>query len=312
MEFEYKLTRGKWDNEAIYEPNVLPQNRKLKVIKDELVKVNIVDWLDMMKFTGGITGLVKYHRAFPGKHLNYKRDIIVLLPASYESASQKRYPVLYMHDGQNIIDPRTSFTKVDWGIDETVAKLVNENKIPELIVVGIYNSPDRVQEYSDSDLGNAYMEFIINELKPFIDTTYRTLPDRQNTTTMGSSMGGLISFLLVWKHSEVFSQAGCLSTWFPFDKGKAYMMVNKYTGPKKNIRIYLDHGDVGMEKEAIASNQKMKNLLLKKGFVLGKDLDYYWAKGTEHNEAAWAQRLSRPVLFLFGKQSPNSQLQTPN
>ena len=123
---------------------------------------------------------------------------------------------------------------------------------------------------------------------------------------MGSSMGGLISFLLVWKHDDVFSKAACLSTWFPIVENRAYDMVDNFEGPKKNIKIYLDHGDKGMENESVEPTQKMRDLLIEKGFELGKDLDYFWDKGAEHTESAWAARLSRPVLFLFGN-STSSQ-----
>ncbi len=295
-QFEYKITRGKWENEAVYLKDEFPINQKLNVTKDETVNLQIIDWVDLAQLKtispppptiqGGITGEVEYHRNFPSKKLHYLRDLIVLLPPSYHKNTQKHYPVLYMHDGQNVIDPRTSYTKVDWGIDETVDKLYKERKMQEILVVGIYNSPDRMTEYSDTSIGNDYMDFLIQEVKPFIDSTYRTLPDRENTATMGSSMGGLISFLLVWKHSDIFSKAACLSTWFPADNGKAYDMVENDNGSKKDIKIYLDHGDKGMEAVAVQPNQKMRDLLIKKGFILGKDLDYYYAKGAEHNESA--------------------------
>lgn len=307
MPFEYKITRGSWDKEAVYQKGVFPHNQILTVAQADTVKVKVVDWLDKVPelavrpIQGGITGTVEYLRNFPSVKLRYTRDIIILFPPDYYKNTHKRYPVLYMHDGQNVIDPRTSLTKVDWGIDETVDKLYKEGKMQEIIVVGIYNSPDRLTEYSDSPVGNDYMDFLIHELKPFIDSKYRTLPDRKNTATMGSSMGGLISFLLVWKHSDVFSKAACLSTWFPNDNDKAYKMVENYQGPKKDIKIYLDHGDRGMESVAVEPVQRMRDLLIQKGFIPGKDLDYYYAKGAEHNEASWAARLSRPVLFLFGK-----------
>jgi predicted alpha/beta superfamily hydrolase len=314
LPFEYKITRGKWENEAVYLKDSFPVNQKLNVTKEETVHLAIIDWVDLTQLKiipppppmiqGGITGEVEYHRDFPSIKLRYSRDLIVLLPPGYHKNTKKHYPVLYMHDGQNVIDPRTSFTKVAWGIDKTVDKLYKEGKMQEIIVVGVYNSPDRLTEYSDSSVGNDYMDFLIHEVKPFIDSTYRTLPDRENTATMGSSLGGLISFLLVWKHSDVFSKAACLSSSFSFAGEKTYDMVENYTGPKKDIKIYLDHGDKGLESMAVQPNQKMRDLLISKGFTLGKDLDYYYAKGGEHNESAWAARLTRPVLFLFGKNNP--------
>ncbi len=113
---------------------------------------------------------------------------------------------------------------------------------------------------------------------------------------MGSSMGGLISFLIAWKHPDVFSKAGCLSSSFYYNKDKILKMVKNYRGKKKNIQIYIDHGEDGLEK-----GQKMFSLLTEKGYIIGTDIDYYYAPGAAHNENAWAERLERPLLFFFGK-----------
>ena len=301
--FEYKITRGKWEKEAIYEKDTFSTNQKLFINGPTKAKLDIYNWIDFTPLKSNITGIVKYHKDFAGKGLNYKRDIIVLLPDSYNENRKKRYPVLYMHDGQNIADPATSFTKVAWGVDKTTKKLAKEGTIPEVIVVGIGNSPDRVQEYSNNVLGKAYMTFIIKELKPFIDSTYRTLPDRENTAVMGSSMGGLISFYLVWRHPQVFSKAGCLSTWFVADKDIPYDLVQSDLSPMKNIKIYLDHGDKGMEEAAVESNIRMRDLLISKGYTLGKDLYYFYDQGAPHHESAWSARLDKPLTFLFGSES---------
>jgi predicted alpha/beta superfamily hydrolase len=243
-----------------------------------------------------IIGDVRYHRSFYSSCLDNKRDVIVWLPPSYNENLKKYYPVLYMHDGQNIMDPKTSYTGIDWRVDETLTRLIKENKIKETIVIGVYNTEDRLDEYSDSEIGGNYISFLIEELKPFIDSEYRTLTDKNNTAVMGSSMGGLISFLIAWNHSEVFSKAGCMSSSFYYNHGKAIKMVKNYSGPKKNIKIYLDHGE-----DALAEGQKMFCLLTKKGYFIGSDIDYYNASGAMHNEKAWADRLERPLLFFFKK-----------
>jgi predicted alpha/beta superfamily hydrolase len=256
------------------------------------------------KFTGkekapgriGIIGKVKYHKKFYSNHLRNKRDIIIWLPQGYDEDRQKSYPVLYMHDGQNLMNPKTSYAGMDWRVDETLTGLIKQDKIEKVIVVGIYNTPDRLEEYSDSEKGIRYIRFIIDELKPFIDSTYRTLSDRKNTAVIGSSMGGLVSFLMVWNHPEVFSKAGCLSSSFYYHADKVIEMVKKYSGHKKNIKIYIDHGEDGLVK-----SQKMFSALTANGFIIGTDIDYYYAPGAEHNENAWAERLERPLLFLFKK-----------
>lgn len=243
-----------------------------------------------------VTGKVHYHRKFGSSLLGNERDIFVWLPPSYSAQPEKRYPVLYMHDGQNLIDPSTSFAGRDWQVDETVSKLIKEGKLKEIIVVGINNTASRLDEYSDSEKGNNYLKFLIEELKPFIDSGYRTLTDSRNNAVMGSSMGGLISFLAAWKHPEVFSMAGCMSSSFYYDNDKVFKVLNNYNNPPKGLRIYIDHGEDGLVR-----GQKMFAALSQMGFIIGTNLDYYYAPGAEHNEAAWAERLERPLLFFFGR-----------
>lgn len=244
-----------------------------------------------------IVGKVEYHKAVFSPILNNKRDIVVWLPTSYNPIKnpEKRYPVLYMHDGQNIMDPKTAYVGKDWRVDETVLKLIRQKKIKEIIVVGIYNSPDRLDEYSWSEKGQNYLKFIVAELKPFIDSAYKTLSDKDNTAIMGSSMGGLISFYAAWHYPEVFSMAGCMSSSFYYNNDRSIKQVEEYTGPKKHVMFYIDHGEDGNVR-----GQRMFVELSKKGYIIGQDIDYYYAPGAEHNEREWAARLERPLIFFFG------------
>lgn len=242
-----------------------------------------------------IIGKVEYHKNFYSKALNNKRDIIVWLPPNYKKEKQKRFPVLYMHDGQNIMDPKTAYLGVDWQIDETASRLIKTGKMQEFLIIGIYNTPERLEEYSDSPKGKNYMRFIVEQLKPFIDKYYRTLPDKEFTATMGSSMGGLISFLLAWNYPDVFGKAACLSSSFYYDNDKAIEMVKNYNGEKKKIKIYIDHGEDGLPR-----GQKMFCELSQKSYLIGTDIDYFYAPGADHTESEWAKRLERPLLFFFG------------
>ncbi len=242
-----------------------------------------------------IVGEIRYHKNFKSEFLQNERDIIVWLPPGYNNDAERKFPVLYMHDGQNILNPKTSFAGMDWRVDETATKLIKGNKLEEIIIVGIYNTPDRLEEYSDSIKGNNYLKFIIEELMPFINSNYKTKTDKKNTGIMGSSMGGLISFLAVWKFPDVFGKAACLSSSFYYDDEKAIKMVKDYKSEKKKIKIYIDHGEDGLPR-----GQKMFCALSEKGFIIGTDIDYFYAPGAEHTENAWAERLERPLLFLFG------------
>lgn len=243
-----------------------------------------------------VIGNVDYHREIYSRILDNKRDFFVWLPAGYDDNPSKRYPVLYMHDGQNLIDPKTSFAGKDWQVDEALTRLIAEYKIKEIIVVGINNSGERLEEYSDSEKGEKYRKFLIEELKAFVDSKYRTLSDNKNTAIMGSSMGGLASFLMVWKHPEVFSMAGCMSSSFYYNDDKVFKMLDEYTQPKKHIKFYIDHGEDGLVR-----GQKMFCKLTQMGYVIGTDLDYFYAPKAEHNESEWAKRLERPLIFFFGK-----------
>ncbi len=246
--------------------------------------------------TIGIIGNVEFHREVYSAILQNKRDFFVWLPPGYEDNLVKKYPVLYMQDGQNLIDPKTSYAGKDWQVDETVSRLISEYKIKEIIIVGIYNTNDRLEEYSDSEKGEKYRRFIIEELKAFIDSKYRTLSDSNSTAIMGSSMGGLASFLLAWKHPEVFSMAGCLSSSFYYNDDKVFKMIDDYEGLKKHIKVYIDHGEDGLIR-----GQRMFCKLTQLGYVVGTDLDYFYAPKAEHNETEWAKRLERPLIFFFGK-----------
>jgi predicted alpha/beta superfamily hydrolase len=243
-----------------------------------------------------VIGKVKYHKESYSHNLENKRDFFVWLPQGYEENPTKRYPVLYMHDGQNLIDPKTSYAGKDWQVDETVTRLIKEYRIKEIIVVGIYNTNDRLEEYSDSEKGEKYRRFLIEELKVFIDSKYRTLTDSNNTALMGSSMGGLASFLMTWKHPEVFSMAGCMSSSFYYNDDKVFKMIDEYEGPKKHIKIYIDHGEDGLVR-----GQRMFCKLTQMGYVIGTDLDYFYVPKAEHNETEWAKRLERPLIFFFGR-----------
>jgi predicted alpha/beta superfamily hydrolase len=243
-----------------------------------------------------VIGNVEYHREIYSRILESKRDFFVWLPPGYELNPSKHYPVLYMHDGQNLIDPKTAYSGKDWLVDETVTRLIKEYKIKEIIVVGINNSEERLEEYSDTEKGERYQKFIIEELKAFVDSKYRTLSDNNNTAVMGSSMGGLASFLIAWEHPEVFSMAGCMSSSFYYNDDKVFKMLDEYTGPKKHIKFYIDHGEDGLVR-----GQRMFCKLTQMGYVIGTDLDYFYAPKAEHNETEWAKRLERPLIFFFGK-----------
>lgn len=299
---EYKFTKGSWGSEAVNSTGATPPNYRLSIFKDTTIEITIDNWKNSFAYSSPlqVTGQVKYFRNVEGQGIK-PRDVVVWLPPDYDKNKKKKYPVLYMHDGQNIVDPKTASFGVDWQVDETADSLIKQNRIKEIIIVGIYNTKDRTPEYSYSEKGYAYMDFIIKKLKPMIDSNFRTLKDRQNTATMGSSMGGLISLMLIWEHTDVFSMAGCLSPAFKIDQFNYLPYIEKYKGKKKNIKLYIDNGGKGLEKALLPGIKETLNLLNKKGYKTGKEILWFYDEYAEHNEAAWANRVWKPLLFMFGK-----------
>lgn len=302
---EYKFTKGSWNKEALSSDWKVPPNNMLEITKDTVISFIISKWKDDIPsenhalFKGQITGTVKYFHNMKGKGIK-PRDIIVWLPPSYLKSPQERYPVLYMQDGQNLFDPKTSAFGIDWQLDESADSLIKAKAIKEIIIVGIYNTPDRNIEYLDTKLGHEYMNFVVNNLKPFIDKNFRTLPDRENTAIGGSSAGGLISFLLLWDYPDIFSKAACLSPAFHIEYINIIPGILNYKGKRKNIRIYLDVGTENLDARLKPGVDEMVRVLESKGYKLGKDFEYFVAEGASHNEAAWAKRNWRYLEFLFG------------
>lgn len=238
---------------------------------------------------------------------NY-RDIVAALPPGYPSGGG-RYPVVYMHDGQNLFDPTTSYAG-DWGLIPVLAALAAEGV--EAIVVGIPNrGRRRSYEYSPfrdrihgGGGGDRYLAFLIETIKPLVDASFRTLPARTHTVVAGSSMGGLISLYALFRHPEVFGAAGALSPalWFA-DRALLGWVAATPTGSAG--RVHLDIG-VGEGAEAVADVRALRDLLLTRGLREGPGggLSYVEEPEAEHEEAAWGRRFRAALPFLLGIEEP--------
>lgn len=225
--------------------------------------------------------------------LSNRRDVLVWLPDSY-TASERRYPVLYMQDGQNLFDQHTSFGGVEWGVDETMQTLGGEGL--EAIVVGLYHAgPDRIAEYNpfaDPPKGGLrYLEFLTATIKPMIDHDFRTLTDRAYTGIMGSSMGGLISLYAFFRRPDVFGLVGALSPALWIARGGISTYIRHARAPQG--RIYLDNGTRENNAEGLSQ------LLVEKGYRLDETLKYVKEEGGQHTESAWARRLPEALRFLL-------------
>lgn len=298
---QYKFTLGTWKSEALTQNGSVPPNSILTINNDTTVVSHIDKWKSRVASAVNhkIAGIVEYFQSVGGKVIR-PRDVIVWLPPSYTTDKKKRYPVLYMQDGQNLFDPSTSFAGVDWQLDEAADSLIKVRAIKEIIIVGIYNTPDRTLEYNDTKLGHAYTKFAVNRLKPFIDRKFRTLRGRGNTAVGGSSMGALISLMLAWDYSKIFSKVVCLSPAFHVDNIDYVARVKGYEGPRKRLSIYVDVGTKELDSLLEPGAKEMVNVLRQKVYDPGKELEFYVADGAAHNEAAWSKRNWRYLEFLFG------------
>ena len=302
---EYKYTLGSWRFEGANDNGRPLPNFSITAEKDTVVDNVILIWTKdrNLEVSGQITGTLKHHRQMQGEGI-LPRDVIVWLPPDYDH-SKKRYPVLYMHDGQNIVDPYTSAFGVDWEIDETCTRLIEDKVITPLIVVGIYNTEERAVEYAHGTKGSAYMKFIAEVLKPFIGTNYRTNPSRNNTFIGGSSLGGLCAFMLAWEFPHVFSKALCISPAFKYKKEDGSVdvdyvqIVRESKRPKKRIFFYMDIGNDRIDKMLQPGVDEMISALREKGFKRDRDYVFIYDENAAHSEVDWAKRFPNAIRLFF-------------
>jgi predicted alpha/beta superfamily hydrolase len=261
--------------------------------------------------TASLTGTIKYHHDFESKVRKNKRNITVWLPPGYDVEPNRRYPVLYMHDGQNIFDGMTSYIpNKEWRVDECATGLINAKLIEPIIIVGIDNAGmERGDEYLPIQItfgttktggkADEYGDMMMTEIMPMINKTYRTKTGAANTALCGSSFGGVITCYLGLKHTDAFSKLGIVSpsVWV----GNRYLvdMVKKLPS-KTNQRVWIDMGTsegMGAVKDCDALAAAMRG----KGWRDGKDLAYYVDGYALHNEEAWARRMNAILLFLYRK-----------
>ncbi|MFP2996468.1 alpha/beta hydrolase-fold protein [Spongiivirga sp. MCCC 1A20706] len=266
-------------------------------------------------------------------HENFKSEIVqsrnveVFLPSGYDQNASTPYHVLYMHDGQNVFNPKTSYTKIDWGVDETIDSLMGIGAIEKTIVVAPWNTvktrfieymPAQPKEATDNDqarkalkenfggdklLSDEYLEFLVNELKPFIDKTYNVSTKTEDTFIMGSSMGGLISLYAISKYPEVFGAAGCVSTHWPVPMiGNAYISTLPKSLPDpKTHKIYFDYGTETLDAQYEPFQQKVDQMMLDKGYIKNENWVTKKFEGADHSEKSWSARVHIPILFMLAK-----------
>ena len=252
-----------------------------------------------------LSGDFKTHEAFHSQFLEWDHTLIVFRPPGYDADQARRYPVLYLHDGQNVFDQATSVGQ-EWRVDETAMGLIAGGAVEPLIIVGIYNTGEhRVEEYTPTpDLekkqggkADLYGRMLIEEIKPFIDREYRTRPDAGSTGLGGSSLGGLLTIHLGIRHPGVFTRLAALSPSVWWDNKIIVREVNELP-TKLPLKIWLDAG-TGEGEKVVNDARELRDALLTKGWTEGQDLSYMEAAGAQHNEASWAGRVDSVLKYLF-------------
>jgi predicted alpha/beta superfamily hydrolase len=255
-----------------------------------------------------LSGDFRLHHNFKSEFLEEKRSFIVYLPPGYDPRAARRYPTLYLHDGQNVFDKATSVGE-EWRVDETAQALITAGEIEPLIMVGIYNTGEhRISEYTPTTLpgkggglADCYGRMLVEEIKPLIDRKYKTLPGAGSTGMAGSSLGGLLTIHLGLRYPTVFSRLAVLSPSVWWDQRMILGEVDSLPA-KLPIRIWLDAGTAEGE-EVIRDSRALKEALVKKGWVEGQDLAYHEAEGGQHNEASWAGRVGLFLKFLYSRKA---------
>lgn len=242
--------------------------------------------------------------------LNNDRNLHIYLPPSYYKNIDKKYPVLYVQDGKSIFE-LSDWSKESLEMHITADKLISEGKIEEIIIVGIDNiGQDRASEYAHwngIDMGKPitakglqYEDFVINDVKPFVDKNFRTLPNRENTALVGASLGGLATFNIGFRHAEVFSKLAMLSPYLGWGDGRLYKMIEEGSyKEKKPLKMWVDVGSKESEFVDMAAYGIL--LLYNNSYKYLDELVAYEAPGGEHSERFWAERVEPVLIYFYGE-----------
>jgi predicted alpha/beta superfamily hydrolase len=225
--------------------------------------------------------------------LNRQHSLRVYLPPGYDENTCRTFSVMYMQDGRNLFFPQEAFMGQDWGVDDRLALLNGMNAIVQMMIVGIF-SEARMQEYTSPGYEN-YGRSVVEEVKPYIDSHFRTRPGPSATGVMGSSLGGVVSFYMGWQWPEVFGNVGCLSSTFTHKDNLVERVLRE---ERRNSRFYLDSGWPGDNYEV---GLAMAVALAERGYRYGHDFMYFAFPNAEHSERDWGQRLHLPFQFFAGR-----------
>lgn len=272
---------------------------------------------DQQRVEGPLTGDIRFHEV-SSKILRGTREIVVYLPPGYAAEAQWDYPYALLHDGQNIFDSRSAVFGVEWGVDETAERLITDQEIKPVILVAIYNTPQRINEYTpfpDADHGGGkaelYKAFILRELIPFLEDRYTLSKRTEERAVIGSSLGALASLYLGWSSPDTFGYIGALSPSLWWGCRGFITAIGGGPTPLSRPRIWLDAGtsetDTDRNQNGVPDLlddlRTFRAVLLNHGYRLDDDLAYREIEGATHDEKSWSGRIADVLKFMFGKPS---------
>lgn len=244
------------------------------------------------------------------------RDVLVYLPPGYSDHGGYSYPYAILQDGQNVFDAKTAVFGVEWGVDETAETLIVNQKIAPIILVAVYNSPERIVEYTpipDPQNGGggaaAYETFLLEELLPFLEATYSLSRRAEERAVIGSSLGGLLALHLGWRHPKQFGLVGAMSPSLWWARRGVITAMAGCPPPDPLPRIWLDGGTHETDTDENGNGvpdllddlRTMRAVLLAQGYQLDKNFTYLEVEGGEHNEASWSARVGDVLKAFFPK-----------
>jgi len=295
MTYGYKVTRGTWSTVERGPDDTDMPNRELRPEEDQTVRIKVATWVDRGQSIPGritLTGDIRMHKLFPSDILGNERTLIVFVPAGYDEPANaaKQYPVLYMNDGQNLMDASTSFNGLEWRVDETITRLIEAGQLQPTIVVGIYNTPDREAEFTpgsgEAARGDAYANFVAEEVKPFIDETYRTRPTSEATGIGGGGHGAVIAVHTARQHPSVFGKLLAFDPW--------------QWGGQRDMLAELGEADELMAGVRAVTDESDLAAMLRDAGVADAALRVIDAAPEANREPDWADRFGDAVRFLYG------------
>ncbi len=300
----FLVTLGRWREVECYRGGDERPPRPLGGNGQQPIAVEVAAW--------GPTRWI-YHHNFPSRYVRRTRSLTVWLPPAYMIEPHRRFPVFYLHDGQNLFDAETAFAGVPWRVDEVAEQAIRAGRVQPVILVGIANTADRLSEYGPrrcgagrpDDFSRDYGRFLVEEVKPFIDAQYRTLSGPEHTAVGGSSMGGLIALHLCKWYPKVFGMCIAMSPSLWWEREYFLRTLRVWPYWLKHCRIWLDVGThenstVEASRFTVRRAQQLARLLACYGLTEGRQYRYLEVPGAGHHETAWGTRFHQVLSFFLG------------